>query len=45
MQLIRDNLTLWTSEIQDEAEDDGTGVENIWSKFNIIYIEIIGSII
>ena len=29
MQLIRDNLTLWTSELQDEGEDDGTGVENV----------------
>ena len=34
MQLIRDNLTLWTSEMNDEAEDggDGTNVENLWEK-------------
>jgi len=25
MQLIRDNLTLWTSEIDDEAEEGNTG--------------------
>jgi len=30
MQLIRDNLTLWTSEIDDEAEE-GTG-GNQWKK-------------
>jgi 14-3-3 protein epsilon len=31
MQLIRDNLTLWTSEMQDDAEGgDGTNVENLW---------------
>lgn len=30
MQLIRDNLTLWTSEMQDDAEGgDGTNVENL----------------
>jgi len=23
MQLIRDNLTLWTSELQDEGDNDG----------------------
>eukprot|EP01015_Nassula_variabilis_P017832 TRINITY_DN285_c0_g1_i3.p2 TRINITY_DN285_c0_g1~~TRINITY_DN285_c0_g1_i3.p2 ORF type:complete len:135 (+),score=56.36 TRINITY_DN285_c0_g1_i3:67-471(+) len=29
MQLIRDNLTLWTSELNDEEEEDDTNVENV----------------
>jgi len=29
MQLIRDNLTLWTSEMADNEEGDGTNVENL----------------
>jgi len=29
MQLIRDNLTLWTSELKDAEEGDGTNVENL----------------
>jgi len=29
MQLIRDNLTLWTSEMNEEGEEDGTNVENL----------------
>jgi len=32
MQLIRDNLTLWTSELNDDGQEegnDGTNVENI----------------
>jgi hypothetical protein len=31
MQLIRDNLTLWTSEIDDEAEEGNTG-GNQWKE-------------
>jgi hypothetical protein len=30
MQLIRDNLTLWTSELQDEENQEGGIVENLW---------------
>lgn len=37
MQLIRDNLTLWTSEL----EDEGGNVENLWERdIWIIYIYI-----
>jgi hypothetical protein len=37
MQLIRDNLTLWTSEL----EDEGGNVENLWKRdIWIIYIYI-----
>jgi hypothetical protein len=48
MQLIRDNLTLWTSEMQDDAEGEGgegnpwkeeTSLRKLWSDIYIyIYI-------
>jgi len=33
MQLIRDNLTLWTSELQDEENAEGGIVDNLWGAF------------
>lgn len=34
MQLIRDNLTLWTSELQNDDEGGDAQVENIWKNKN-----------
>jgi hypothetical protein len=39
MQLIRDNLTLWTSELQDEENQDGGIVDNLWDRF--LFYEIL----